>query len=213
MQLWLTGLARERPMPYASSMPAREQRAECCLHTNAGGTDNGSLFGWFSRPGNDICSHFQVMKTGEAEQYLPLDKQGFAQFAGNAYCVSIETEDDGNPNTPWTAAQIAKIVAILHALDVPAKVAPDGPGSGVGWHSLYGDWNKDGHNCPGAVRISQIHNFVIPALRESYIDFRALKKAAVAVAGPLSIPHGGVSVTNPGLGAPARKLLIDIAKS
>jgi hypothetical protein len=211
--MWLTALAKKRPLNFNSRMPAREQCKMAILHTNGGGTDNGSLFGWFNRPGNDIAAHFQVAKDGAAEQYIDTALQAYAQFAGNAYCVSIETEDDGNPNTPWTAAQIAKIVAILHALDVPAKVAPDGPGAGVGWHSEFADWNQDHHNCPGAVRVSQIHNFVIPALRESYIDFRALKAAAVKVAGELGTSHTGVNPKTRTLGPPARAMLIDIAKS
>jgi hypothetical protein len=211
--MWLESLAKKRPVNFAASMPAREQSKLCVLHTNGGPCDHGSLFSFFNRAGNDICSHFQVANDGSAEQYIATEHVAYAAFASNAYAVQIETEDDGNPATPWTAAQIAKIVAILHALKVPAQVAPDGPGSGVGWHSLYADWNQDHHNCPGAVRVSQIHNFVIPALRESYVDFRALKAAGIKVAGELSIPHPGVNPTTSTLGPPARKMLIDIAKS
>lgn len=156
--------ATKRKMPYNDRLPKRQHSATVILHTNGGGTDRGSLYGWFSRPNNDICSHFQVAKDGTIEQYVSVDREAYAQYSGNAYGVSIETEDDGNPNTPWTAAQISSIIRICKWLEVPARVSPDGAGGGVGWHSLYSNWNESAHNCPGPVRVAQIHKDIIPAL-------------------------------------------------
>jgi hypothetical protein len=164
---WMPG-ATKRKMPFNGRLPKRQQSPTVILHTNGGGTDNGSLYGWFSRAGNDICSHFQVAKNGRIEQYVGIDRQAYAQYSGNAFAVSIETEDDGNPQRKWTKRQVAAIVDICHWLGVPAKVSPDGPGGGVGWHQQYGDWNRSGHNCPGSVRIKQIKDEVIPALHHAH---------------------------------------------
>lgn len=160
----LCPFATHRLMPYNDRLPRREQSPTLILHTNGGGTDHGSLYGWFSRAGNDICSHFQVASDGTIEQYLDTDRVGYAQFSGNAYAVSVETEDDRDPSKPWTPQQVASIVRLADWLNVPARVSPNGPGGGIGWHSLYADWNQSGHNCPGPVRIDQIRRHVIPAL-------------------------------------------------
>lgn len=156
--------ATKKEMPYNNNLPTREQSATLILHTNGGATDSGSLYGWFSRPGNDICSHFQVMKTGTIEQYVSLDREAYAEFSGNAFGISVETEDDGNPNNPWSAEQLASIIRLCKWLKIPARVSPDGPGGGVGWHQLYANWNESSHNCPGSVRVAQIHSDVIPGI-------------------------------------------------
>ena len=93
--MWLESLAKKRPVNFAASMPAREQSKLCVLHTNGGPCDHGSLFSFFNRAGNDICSHFQVAKDGAAEQYIATEHVAYAAFASNAYAVQIETEDDG----------------------------------------------------------------------------------------------------------------------
>jgi hypothetical protein len=164
----LCPFATHRLMPYADTLPKRTDSKTLILHTNGGGTDKGSLYGWFARAGNDICSHFQVMKDGTIEQYVPIDRQAYAQFSGNAFGVSVETEDDSKPSTPWTAGQIVSIVRLARWLGCPPKIAPNGPdGGGVGYHSLYADWNQSGHDCPGSVRQAQVRSAVIPAIKKA----------------------------------------------
>jgi hypothetical protein len=189
-------------------MPARQQSKIVVLHTNGGPCRNGSLFSFFNRPGNDIASHFQIANTGAIEQYIDTAKQAYAAFASNAFAVQIETEDDGDSRRPWTAAQMRSVVAICRWLGVPGKVAPDGPGGGVGWHELYPDWNQSGHACPGAVRVAQIRDVIIPALTKpaAPYDFRQLKVAAVAIAKDLRIANT-VNVAEPTKGAAFVKLL------
>lgn len=152
---WFSKAVR-RPMPYVSSMPARQPKAVAVMHTNGGGTDNGSLFGWFSRPGNTVCSHYQIMWNGTAEQYMPHSKQAYAQHAGNAFGVSLEFQDDGNPSAPMTDAQLATALEIVTELRVPHTVAGvNGTPEGYGYHALYPSWNTSGHDCPGGVRLDQ----------------------------------------------------------
>jgi hypothetical protein len=142
----LCPFATHRLMPYASTLPKRADSKTLILHTNGGGTDKGSLYGWFARAGNDICSHFQVMKDGTIEQYIPIDRQAYAQFSGNAFGVSVETEDDSKPATPWTKQQLASIVRLARWLGCPPQIATvGGTDGGVGYHSLYSSWNQSGH--------------------------------------------------------------------
>lgn len=142
-----------RLMPYADSMPMLDMTRPTLIgHTNAGGAD---LYSWFSRPGNQICSHFQIFWDGRVEQYLPLNRVAWAQFAGNAFAWSAEHQDDGDITRPLTPAQLASFRDIAEELAVPFRQAPD-TGGGIGWHSLYPDWNRSGHDCTGAVRTRQI---------------------------------------------------------
>jgi hypothetical protein len=145
-----------RPMPYASSQPARSQKRVLVMHTNGGGTDNGSLYGWFARPGNTVCSHFQVMWSGVIEQYMPMGKQAYAQHAGNAFAISVEFQDDGNPNAPMSDAQLDTAIDLARELEIPHAVAgEDGSPEGYGYHALYSSWNKNDHDCPGGARLEQ----------------------------------------------------------
>lgn len=163
----LAPFAKVRLMPYNDDLPKRPATATLIIHTNGGGTDHGSLYGWFSRPGNTICSHFQVAADGRVEQYVNTDQQAYAQYAGNAFAVSVETEDAGHPERPWTDEQCTAIIKLARWLKVPAKISPDGKGGGIGWHSLYADWNRSHHNCPGSARIKQIHDVILPGLAGS----------------------------------------------
>ena len=153
--------ARQRPLRFAASMPMRIPVRAVELHTNGGGKD---LYDWFNRSGNNIASHFQVFADGTCEQYIDTCREAYAAFASNRYAIQIETEDDGHPELPWTAAQVAKIVAICRWTGVPAKLLADGPSDGVGWHEQYRDNNRSGHDCPGKMRVAQIHHEIIPAL-------------------------------------------------
>ena len=206
--------ARKRPLRFAGSLPARQLRKAVILHTNGGGTDHGSLFGWFNRPGNDIAAHFQVMNDGTVEQYIDTSHEAYAEFAGNRYAIAIETEDDGHPERPWTASQLASIVAICKWVGCPPRELADGPSDGVGWHSQYRDNDRSGHACPGPVRIQQIVSHVIPALRApapAAYDFRPLKCSAVALAELLHIPEK-VDVTEPTKGTAFVDLLCTIGR-
>jgi hypothetical protein len=147
-------------MPYSASLPLRTGPTTVIVHTNGGGAN---LYGWFARPGNTICSHFQVFRDGRIEQYLDTARVAYAQWDANPFGISVETEDDGDPDTPWTAAQIRSIQAIIRWTSVPHRLAPES-GGGIGYHQQYTAWNQSGHGCPGSVRVNQLKNTVIPGL-------------------------------------------------
>lgn len=150
--------AIRRPMPYANTMPPRQPKRVAAMHTNGGGTDQGSLYGWFARPGNTVCSHFQIMWSGVAEQYMPMSKQAYAQHQANGFTVSLEFQDDGDPSRPLSAAQLSTAGLIVAEIGVPDVVCGEyGTPEGYGWHSIYDSWNTSAHNCPGGVRLDQWH--------------------------------------------------------
>jgi len=156
--------AHWRPLRFAGSMPARQQKHAVILHTNGGGA---AVFDYFSRPDNkdDIASHFQVFNDGRIEQYIGCDKVAYAAYASNGWAIQVETEDDGHPERPWTKAQLAAIIGICKWAGCPAKPLAESPSDGVGWHAQYHSWNLHSHSCPGAVRIAQIEHVIIPALK------------------------------------------------
>lgn len=124
------------------------------FHVNAG---NGNAFDWFTNPAAPTASsHFQLMKTGELIQGVPMDTVAWCQVAGSSTWHSIETE--GWPNEPLTEAALDKL-ARLYAWGnrncgwaLQQADSPDG--YGLGTHEMGGQaWG--GHACPGPARSAQ----------------------------------------------------------
>ena len=205
MRLWMP-TAIKRPVSYAATLPARELYKAIEMHTNGSA---GDPFNWFNSPANTqhLCSHFQVAADGRKYQYLPLNVQAFAEFKANLFAVSIETADGGHPERRWTVPQIASIVEIIEFVGAPGVLLADKPSNGIGWHSQYPDDNQNGHDCPGAVRVAQIHSTLIPQVRADAFNWRSTKRLLVADGVALQLPgHAnkppfGVDVTNPKKGA------------
>jgi hypothetical protein len=162
--------AKWKPVPY-TGLHKRQPRRAVILHTNGGGS--GSLQGYFTGNahgdhGTDnrhVGAQFQVMRSGAAEQYVNTDDVIYHAYSASEWAVGIETEDDGNPATPWTDKQIATIIAICRELGVPGQLLKESASDGVGWHEQYTSWNKTAHHCPGSVREKQIREQILPALR------------------------------------------------
>lgn len=95
--------------------------------------------------------------------------QADAQYAGNDYADSVETADGGNPNHPWTTAQLITLINLTvdwcRWAKAPAQLITKETDRGLGYHSMFHDWNLSGHTCPGEVRIGQLRQVVIPKAR------------------------------------------------
>ncbi len=113
--------------------------------------------------------HFQIEDDGTVVQHRDTSTEAAAQYDANAFAISIETEDDGDPSTPWTDAQVASILRVIdwccttHAT-IPRAQVETWDGSGIGGHRWFEQWNHDGHTCPGDVRDAQLRNVIIPAV-------------------------------------------------
>ena len=160
--------AKFRPLSFVEQLDRRELRRAVIVHTNGGGTDRGSLLGFFNKKfaetGKRIGAHFQVMTDGTIEQYADTDLLINHAFAGSNFAVGIETQDDSDPNRPWTTAQIDAVLDICNWLEVPKQQLAEHGGDGIGWHRLFDSWNKHKHSCPGDVRQQQLKVSVIPRL-------------------------------------------------
>lgn len=160
MKDWLDGV-NHRPLTFEDTLPPLHPNACAVMHTNGGGADLYDYFNQhYARTHERICSHFQVYRDGHIDQFVRTSRVAFAAFDSNTFAWQIETEDDGNPDTPLTPAQIDALNWLVTQLGVPRVVASEA-GHGVGWHCQYPQWNQSGHTCPGNVRIGQIKQKVI----------------------------------------------------
>lgn len=106
---------------------------------------------------------------GRAEQYTDSDLVVYHAFAASEWAVGIELQDNGDPSTPLTPAQIATTAGLLHELVVPrVLLVSQNPGDGIGYHEQFDSWNRSHHRCLGDVRRAQVQAELIPALRRLY---------------------------------------------
>lgn len=156
----------------------RRSRTDGVVLHSTGSRSATSQFGWFSNPKAQASSHVHVADDGTVERYVPDDLIAWANGAGNARLLSIETQGDGTE--PWTPQQveaIAQLVAMWHKMyGFPLRLMQSSKPSerGLGWHRLGvppsrwvsglgwlitgGEkWSSaTGKVCPGDNRIAQV---------------------------------------------------------
>lgn len=103
---------------------------------------------------------------GVAWQWQDITHQADAQADGNAHANSIETSDGGDPDRPWSAKQLARLVDITvwwcRQTGHPCRLIRSLSDGGIAYHRQFSVWNPDGHSCPGDVRLAQLIDYVIP---------------------------------------------------
>lgn len=156
----------------------RRARTDGVVLHSTGSRTATSQHGWFSNPKARASSHRHVADDGTVERYVPDHLIAWANGAGNARMLAIETQGDGT--TGWTPAQvesIAQCIAEWHRefgfplrLMTSSKKTERGIGwhrlgvppsrwvSGIGWLVTGGErWSSDvGKVCPGDKRIAQM---------------------------------------------------------
>lgn len=102
-------------------------------------------------------------------QWQVLTRQADAQFDANAFATSIECSDGGHSGVPFSDKQVAASIQLgvwwCEQTGNPAEPAESWNGKGLGYHSMFYEWNKDHHVCPGEARISQLRNEIWPEIR------------------------------------------------
>ena len=102
------------------------------LHTEVG-TEHGTE-AEFANGANQVSAHFGVGLDGSIDQFVQLTDAAWANGGPNPgmrwtftndnpnlHTVSIETEDDGNPDTqPVTDAQYSSVVYLIKQIILPA---------------------------------------------------------------------------------------------
>ena len=161
--------AEWRPLPQNATQ-ARITPRSVILHSAVDGKSN-DLWGFFSK--NPLESHFYVRADGHISQYMDTQVRADANRSANAFAVSIETDDNGDPDhQPWSDAQVLAIIKLVAWIcdthGIPKSQCPAWDKPGVGWHSMWGapsPWTPArGKTCPGAARIAQIRTQILPGL-------------------------------------------------
>ena len=149
-------------------------------HSQVGSTDGTFLL---FRDRSNLESHFSVRgrrsgaRDGRIEQFCSIDREADANLDANRYAVSIETEDDGDPdNQPWTTAQLESLAWLHERLiqlrpTIPRRESRScADPAGLGCHTLHGApscWTPVAKTCPGRpVRFRQWEDVLLPAFLE-----------------------------------------------
>jgi hypothetical protein len=137
-----------RPLPDSGREPAITMRA--VIHHSIVGSAEGA-YQYFAGS-TAIESHFIVKKNGYFWQCMSLGEQADANFRANAFAGSIETEDNGHPDTdPWTSAQIDTLVWLSREMRrlrprIARRKCRTWDDAGLGYHILFpSQWT----NVPG----------------------------------------------------------------
>jgi len=157
-----------RLLPENQTEPAIVPRV-LIYHSIVGSAEGAYLM---FRDRSNLESHFIVAQDGEVWQLIDTTRQADANLDANAFAISVETEDRGDPDSqPWTAAQLDSLAWIawrvnrLHA--VPLRRCPAWNSAGIGYHTLFGSpshWTPVAKSCPGRVRIRQFDEVLLPRI-------------------------------------------------
>lgn len=156
--------ARWRPLPEQGTQRAITP-TQLVLHSAVG---RGSIFGYLAKTSVVVESTWWVGLDGKVEQYMSAREKAEAQWLGNPRALSVETADNGDPDTfPWTREQVealAQLAAWCHVhLGIPLRLCRSWDDPGIGYHRLFPQWNPNKHSCPGTVRIAQVEQIIARA--------------------------------------------------
>src|SRR5690242_750853 len=105
--------------------------------------------------GDGNSAHFGTAQDGTVIQWVPLGVAAEHAIVANDHWYAVENADDGNPNNPYTDAQLSRVAQILELTSRPehgrfALQVTDSPNKeGLGTHNMGGAaWG--GHSCPDA---------------------------------------------------------------
>jgi hypothetical protein len=108
---------------------------------------------------------------------MDTERQADANFRANVRAGSVETEDNGHPDTdPWTAAQIKSLLRIARFYHehhgVALRQCPRWDAGGYGYHRLFASqWSSvRGKTCPGNIRVRQYRDTLLPAITSGRFD-------------------------------------------
>lgn len=193
------------------------------LHSAADSPGKTNLWGFFENS-SPFESHFWVpwdASYGPVEQFLDTTVRGDANRSANARAISVETEDEGDPDrkkwTPWQFEQIVELVAwacIEH--NIPARRCPGPYSPGIGFHTMWGapsPWTPVSKTCPGVIRktqfdaiieavqlrVAQLQGGVMPDGKPHQKMYRDATTGAVMLVNGAQVRHGVRNVSDFGV--------------
>jgi N-acetylmuramoyl-L-alanine amidase len=164
--------AEHRLLPESRTQP-RIRPTQLILHSIVGSAEGAYRY---FRDGTDLESTFIVAKSGRIIQLMDTERQADANFRANVRAGSVETEDNGNPDTdPWTSAQLRSLLRIARFYHerhgVPRRQCPRWDAAGYGYHRLFSQWSSvRGKSCPGDIRVRQYRDTILPAITSGQFD-------------------------------------------
>jgi hypothetical protein len=175
-------LALWDPLPENETQPAIVP-TQFIVHTAVDAPGPTDLYNYFDNPGIGVESHFWLTKSGGLSQGIDTEVRADANLEANVRAISIETEDDGDPEgNPWTEGQIDALIALgrwcVDRHDIPPILCPNPTAPGFGWHAMWSfrdpirqigairsPWTSSlGKTCPGKTRSWQYRAYVLPAI-------------------------------------------------
>lgn len=153
--------------PESSSQPFITPKV-AILHRHGSKGTSENVGRWFDRDHVHTESHFSIARDGRIFQFVPVNRRADAQHAGNAYGVSIESEDRGEWEAIWSTKQVGSIVRLLRWLrdewSIPGRLVEKPGEPGVGYHKQFTEWNRNAHYCPSDAMVRQIRAQILPEL-------------------------------------------------
>lgn len=181
--------AEWRPIP-ENYYQAPITPTQLIFHSAVDAPGPSTLYNWFARADVGVETHCFITLEGEVEQYVDTNVRADGNLKANVRAISVETEDDGNPDQrEWTDEQVKAIKALtlwVHKThDVPLRMCPEWDQPGIGYHTMWGapsPWTPSVKTCPGVIRKRQWWAAIEPWIRA----------VAAATPPPVAPPPPGV---------------------
>lgn len=139
------------------------------LHSLANGWNWDSGVRWLENPNNALESNYAIRKDGHRLMLVPDGWSADANYLANVRAISVETDSDVAAVEPWTDDQVESIIELLVDMclkwSIPPVLTPAWDAPGLGWHIMWGTpgkWTPVAKSCPGAARIAQFKNVIVP---------------------------------------------------
>lgn len=166
--------AHWQPLPEAGTQGTIVPRV--LIFHSVGGA--GNPWSYFAS-GSNLESTGWIALDGTIHQFMGADDRADANYHANGFAASFETEN--HPGTsawdadPWTPEQVASATRLCDwysdQYPVARQLCPAWDGTGYGYHVQFGSpgaWTPVAKACPGARRIEQFKQIVVPAACGQY---------------------------------------------
>lgn len=166
------------PIRATREQPGGHEKTQVILHTIVGSA-RSTIEGW--QRANRFESTFVLALDGTLFQCMESDARADANRNANRSAISVETEDHGvgrnrewDPDrvwVPWTDAQMTTLCRLIEwahtAHGIPMERCTSPTSAGIGYHTMWGapsPWTPVVKSCPGAARIRQFDELLMPFL-------------------------------------------------
>lgn len=121
------------------------------------------------RDSTNLESHFGIDYSGKVAQFIDTNVRADANAYANDWAISVETASNTKGTDPWNPAQLDSLIDLMvwvhKTHNIPVRLAPTWTTPGFGYHRLHAKWSLSGTACPGAARIKQFNEVVMPKVK------------------------------------------------